>query len=202
MNTPSSHPPASHPLAAQPFGGLLESVAAKTPAPGGGAVACAAGALACALAGMVVAYSLGKKDLQAHQVALEDAAAQLARARAVLLTLADEDAAAYGLLNELQRLPEGDARRAGVGAAAQACVRVPLAALATCAQVLDVCRGLVGRSNRHLASDLEIAVVLGRAAAQACAVNVRVNLAALAGDADRQVAQDSVGALLARALAG
>ncbi|MFN0010429.1 MAG: cyclodeaminase/cyclohydrolase family protein [Phycisphaerales bacterium] len=196
MNTP---PPTL--LASQPFGALLEAVAAKTPAPGGGAVACAAGALACALAGMVVAYSLGKKDLAAHQPALEDAHAQLARARAVLLALADEDAAAYGLLNELQRLPEGDARRAGLGAAAQACVQVPLAALATCAQVLDVCRGLAGRSNKFLASDLEIAVLLGRAAAQACGVNVRVNLPTLEGDAAQNKAEGAASALLARALA-
>ena len=42
---------------------FLDSVAAKTPAPGGGAVASAVGALSAALAGMVVSYSTGKKNL-------------------------------------------------------------------------------------------------------------------------------------------
>ena len=52
------------------FAELLDQIGAKTPAPGGGAVACASGALAASLAHMVVAYSLGKKWLAAHQDAL------------------------------------------------------------------------------------------------------------------------------------
>src|ERR1044071_2665053 len=98
-------------LAATPFAELLSRIAAKTPPPGGGAVACATGALAAALAGMVVSYSLGKKSLAAHQDELERAAHALENARAVFLELAEEDAGAYGLVNELMKLPETDPRR-------------------------------------------------------------------------------------------
>ena len=44
----------------QSIDAFLETLASKTPAPGGGATACLAGALACAQAQMVVEYSLGK----------------------------------------------------------------------------------------------------------------------------------------------
>ncbi len=185
-------------LADTPLAALLEALAAKTPAPGGGATACWAGALAAAQAGMVVAYSLGKKDLAPHADLHRDATGILGAARHLLLQLADEDAAAYARLNALQRLPQADPGRAGLGDAARACVQIPLAALAACLRVVEVCRSLEGASNRHLASDLEISVDLARCAARACGVNVRVNLAGLADEAERAAAAKTLGDLLAR----
>src|SRR5947208_875693 len=91
-----------------PLGEFLEQVGAKTPAPGGGAVASTVGALACALGRMVVAYSVQKKALAEHWGELERAGTVLARAGEIMLELAEEDAAAYGLVNELSRLPETD----------------------------------------------------------------------------------------------
>ncbi len=163
------------------FGQLLETIAAKTPAPGGGAVACATGAIAAALAEMVVAYSLGKKNLTPHQPALERAAATLKNARAVFLELADEDAAAYAAVNELQRLAETDARRRReMPAAAERSVQVPMAALAGAANLLRHLEELAPITNRHLASDLAIAAVLADAAARSAEWNVRVSLPLLA----------------------
>src|SRR5262245_5876212 len=99
--TPLHSPPhPMQPLASYTIADFLEALAARTPTPGGGAVASAVGATAAALARMVVAYSLGKKSLAAHQPALEIAARELDVARALLLRLADEDAAAYALLSE------------------------------------------------------------------------------------------------------
>lgn len=162
------------------FGDLLESVAAKTPTPGGGAVASAVGALAAALAGMVVSYSVGKKTLAAHEPLLQEARAELTRARALLLRLADEDAAAYGLVNELQKLPESDPRRvAELPIAMEASVQVPLATIAASVTLLRLFERLATATNRHLRSDLAIAAVLAEATARASAWNVAVNAAML-----------------------
>lgn len=168
------------PLGSVTFGALLESIAAKTPTPGGGAVGSAVGALAAALAGMVVSYSVGKKTLAAHESVLQSAMKELSRARAIMLTLADEDAAAYGLLNELQRLPEGDPRRTAELAAAQrGSVAAPMATLALCLDLLRLFETLAGTTNRHLRSDLAIAAVLAEGAARSSAWNVRVNAGGL-----------------------
>ncbi len=165
---------------------FFASVAAKTPTPGGGAVACTAGALAAAQAGMVVSYSLGRKDLAAHQGTLEEARHALTKARDVLMQLAEEDAAAYGLLNELQKLPPNDARRsAEYGAAVAACVAVPLASVATCEELARRCAGLIGITNKHLKSDLAVAAILLQAAAEAGACNVRINLPLMTDTEDR-----------------
>jgi len=104
----------------QPLSDFLHSIASKTPTPGGGAVASTVAALAAALAQMVVAYSAGKKSLAQHEPTLQSSLKTLERARDVLLQLADEDAAAYGAVNELSKLPEADPRRAALPAATAA----------------------------------------------------------------------------------
>ncbi|MGD9690873.1 MAG: cyclodeaminase/cyclohydrolase family protein [Phycisphaerales bacterium] len=186
MSTPSradvapTSPSPEHQIAPRPFGELLGAIAAKTPSPGGGAVACATGALAAATGGMVVAYSLGRKDLSAHQTALAEASAYLERARGLFLTLAAEDAGAYAWLNALQKLPPDDARRASeMPAAIAASVAAPLACLAACADL----RRLIGRlrpiTNPRLVSDLDVAAILAKAAGECAACNVRVNLSLL-----------------------
>ncbi|RMH26680.1 MAG: hypothetical protein D6693_06740 [Planctomycetota bacterium] len=165
----------------QPLSGVLDAIAAKTPTPGGGATAALAGALAAAQAEMVVAYSLGKKDLAEHQEALADARGRLGRSRALFLELAEEDAAAYGLVSELLRLDARDPRRAAeLPAAVGAATRVPLACVANATALARLCLTLAPITNPHLASDLAIAALLAEACARAGAENVRVNLPALA----------------------
>jgi formiminotetrahydrofolate cyclodeaminase len=173
-------------LSSQSVSDFLESLSAKTPTPGGGAAACIAGALGASLAQMVVSYSLGKKNLALHQPDLTRADLTLARARQLFLGLADEDAAAYGLVNELTKLPETDPRRAvELPPAIEASIQVPMAAIAACTDLLRLYETLAPITNRHLHSDLAIAAVLTDSAARASLWNVRVN-AALIPDSERR----------------
>lgn len=173
-------------IASLSFSGLLDGIAAKTPSPGGGAVACASGALAAALAHMVVAYSIGKKNLAAHQGELKSAAASLKRLQSILVELGDEDAQAYALVNELMKLPETDARRAReLPSGLDASIQIPMAAIAACADLLRLCERLAPITNIHLHSDLAIAAVLGESAARASRWNVAVNVAQLPDEARR-----------------
>jgi hypothetical protein len=74
---------------------------------------------------------MGKKNLAQHQDLLSDADKRLTRARAMLLELANEDASAFAMVNELSRLPEGDPRRDQLPLATLASAQIPLA-LAAC----------------------------------------------------------------------
>jgi formiminotetrahydrofolate cyclodeaminase len=182
------------------FAELLGALSAKTPAPGGGAAACAAGALGAALGGMVVAYSLGKADLEAHRGVLESAERQLAMARRVLLELGDEDAAAYGVLSALRKRPKDEAGRAErIEEGVRRCVQIPLAALAAHVDVLALLESLVGKSNPHLRSDLAVAAVLCEAGARGCAWNVRINLSSLSDAGERGRAEDETRRLVEKA---
>lgn len=187
------------PIGDRRFGELLDQLAAKTPTPGGGAVASAVGALGAALGGMVLSYSTGRKSLAAHEAALRGAWEVLVRARGVLLRLAEEDEAAYSLLNGLSRLPEGDPRRAGLPEASRRAAEVPLACVAACVGVLEALEPLPAMTNRHLRSDLAIAAILSLAAARAGAWNVRVNLPGVSEGAERSRLESECGRLLAKA---
>lgn len=163
-------------LASQSLADFLRSLAARTPAPGGGASACVTGAIAAAQAEMVVAYSIGKKDLEEHRARLEAGRGALANARELLLRLADEDAQAYALVNELERLPMDDPRRmAELPQALAATMQIPLAAMAACVDILRLMESLAPITNRRLHSDLQIAALLAEASARASQRNVLVN---------------------------
>ncbi len=164
-------------LSSQPFGIFLDNIAAKSPTPGGGAVTAAVGALSAALAGMVVSYSLGKKNLAEHQPELERAAARLHKARGLMLALVEEDERAYASVNDLTKLPEGDPRRAAeLPAAAAAATQAPLAVMAAACDLLRHFESLAPITNRYLRSDLAIAAVLADAVVRAGRWNVAINL--------------------------
>lgn len=164
------------PIAERQFGALLADLAAKTPAPGGGAAACMLGATAAALAGMVIAYSVEKKAHAADRPMLESAAERLASARARFLALAVEDAEAYGAFNALQKLPADDpVRVADEPNALRRAIDAPESARALAMDLLALTESLIGRTNPYLASDLAIAGVSAEAAAVAAGWNVRIN---------------------------
>ena len=171
----------------QTVSGFLAALAAKTPTPGGGATACVTGALAAAQAEMVVAYSLGKKNLAEHQEMLAGAQRELARTREMLLELGDEDARAYARLNALMKLPEGDPGRAELAAAGETAATVPLSAMAVCVELTHLCAKLRGKSNAHLVSDLDISEKLAAAAAWCAGRNVEINLPGLAEPAKGRI---------------
>lgn len=180
---------------------FLKDLAAKQPTPGGGAVAGLCGAIAAALAQMVVSYSLGKKNLAQHQPLLEDAAHRLERARAIFLELADEDAVAYALVNELSRLPEADPRRQReLPAATQAAVAVPMSVAAAAVDALRLMHTLCGTSNPHLRSDLAIAAVLAEATSRAAKWNVLINLASPTPGLDSAALRSQIEKLTADAM--
>ncbi len=160
------------------FADFLGAVAAKSPSPGGGAVASACGTLAAALAQMVVNYSIGKKNLAEQQEELTHAATKLERARAVLLELAQEDAEAYALLNELQKLPDTDARKKELPGATRLALQVPQSVAAAAIDLLRLFEQLAPITNKHLRSDLAIAAVLAEATVRCANWNVLINAAA------------------------
>lgn len=169
-------PEPAPPIATLPLDALLDAVASKSPAPGGGFVASAVGALGAALAQMALAYSLGKRSLAEHEERNGEAHKRLGHTRDLLLRLAGEDAAAYELVSSLQRLPEGDPRRADLAQATMAATQIPLAAAAACTDLLRLCETLTATTSRALRSDLAIASTLAEAGARACRWNVAINL--------------------------
>lgn len=164
---------------------FLDALAARTPTPGGGAAAALTGALGCAAARMVMAYSVGGKTPPEEAAVLSASGEQLRRCDQMLRLLVAEDAAAYEELAARRR--SSDKRPSSPFAAAvETAVAVPMNAAAVCATALRVMDEYKGRASRFLLSDLGVAARLAEAGAAAARHCVRVNLADVADAAKRR----------------
>ena len=180
---------------------FLDAAAAKQPTPGGGSVSALAGALAAAMGEMVVNYSVGKRDLAAHEADLREALAEFARARAMMLELMAEDQAAYEAMTAVRKLPvDSPERRERFAATLGVCIRVPQVIATTAAAVLELCERLVDKVNRYLLSDLAVCAELSMATVRCGVYNVRVNLSDVADTEQKQAYANEAQAQVARAV--
>lgn len=154
-----------------PLADYLDQVAAATAAPGAGAVAATTVALAAGLAAM--AAGLSRRQLpEADELASRMRALQ-ERAK----PLAQRDAAAYGEVLSAQAAgPPGPERSAAVRAALSRAADVPLEIAAIGAAVIHVAADVTRRGNPNLRGDALTACLLARAAVQAAAALVELNL--------------------------
>ncbi len=137
-------------------GSFLDDVAARTAAPGGGAVAAVTAASAAALVAMTARFS------DADPTAADELRARLEQ-------LADEDAAAYTAV----LASRGDARRAAMRHATE----VPRQIAAAAAEVASLARELAASGNPNLHGDARVAELIAAAAGEAAQVLVRLNTA-------------------------
>jgi methenyltetrahydrofolate cyclohydrolase len=153
---------------------FLERLASPEPAPGGGGAAAVATALAAALVEMAAGLST---DQVAEAAGVGSTAAGI-RQRA--LTLADEDAAAYGRVLAAYRLPrehDPEGRRRAIRESLEGATAVPLEIAGLAADVAGLGDRLVAGGNPNLEGDAAAAVFLAQAAARAAARLVELNVA-------------------------
>ena len=158
---------------------FCDTVAAETPAPGGGSVAAIVAAFGAALAAMVARFSTEQWEEAPGAVAQAEAL------RARLLPLADEDARAYESVLVALRLPrelQPEARDAAIGEALSRAANVPLTIAETALDVSSLAAELAERGNPNLRGDAATAAVVGEAAVRATANLVEINLAMRADD--------------------
>jgi len=178
MNEPT------RPVADMALSEFAEALASEQPTPGGGAAAAIAGTLAASLTAMVVRLSLDRPKYAEHAELHAEALTVSDVARVRFLELADEDAAAYAAYRAARGLPheteaEEKARSDATRKAARGATEVPLVTVQTCHAQIDLVERLAGRTNRYVASDLEVAALLLESAARAAAANVTANLGSI-----------------------
>jgi glutamate formiminotransferase/formiminotetrahydrofolate cyclodeaminase len=170
---------------------FLDSLAAGTPTPGGGAAAAHTGALAAALVGMVARLSLGKKryaDVASEMQAVSTAADKL---RADLMASIAADIAAFDAVMCAHKLPHDSpadtaARDVAVERALHEATLVPLHVADAAAHVLALAANVAEKGNPNAISDAGSAAHLALAALCSAALNVRVNAAAVQNVVARQ----------------
>src|SRR3712207_4293925 len=159
---------------------FLEQLAARVPAPGGGATAALHAAQAAALVAMVARYSDSAKYADhAEEIATITSTADRLRHNA--LGLAEEDAAAFTAVTEAYRLPKGTpdeaaARSEAIATSLVAAARVPAVVVAVADQVLGLAEQLLPIGNRNVVSDVAAAAEAAPGAATTARGNVEGKL--------------------------
>ncbi|MDN5931344.1 MAG: cyclodeaminase/cyclohydrolase family protein [Pseudonocardia sp.] len=150
--------------------GFLAAVAAREPAPGGGAVTAVTVAAAAGLVAMAARFAADPTATAAIVAEADDV-------RTAVTALADADAQVYGAVLAAFRTPRDDpGRRAGIRHALERAADVPLRIAEAGARVARLGAAAAEGGNPNLAGDVRAGVVLAAAAATAAAELVRINV--------------------------
>jgi glutamate formiminotransferase/formiminotetrahydrofolate cyclodeaminase len=184
--------------------GFLDAVAANTPAPGGGAVAALAGALAAALVTMVGRLTVGKRRYADAQDEMAEAVVQAEKLRAALTAAMDEDSAAFNAVMAAYKLPkvteeEQHARDTAIQDATVHATEVPLATARAALAALELALLIANKGNVNAATDAASAAWMAMASIQSAALNVRVNAASIHDAAQKDAWLTELNAIDARA---
>ena len=174
-------------LTNQSCAGFAAALASKAPVPGGGGATALVGALGAALASMVCNYTVGKKKYAAVE---EDVKAILAEAdelREKLLSLVEEDAAAFEPLSRAYAIPKDEPGRDEV---MERCLRAaaapPMELLRLSSRAIELHRALLEKGSVMVLSDVGTGVIFCWSALYGAALNVKVNTKLMK---DREYAQ-------------
>ncbi|MER7606170.1 cyclodeaminase/cyclohydrolase family protein [Nocardioides sp. NPDC127503] len=174
--------------------GFLEQLAARVPAPGGGATAALHAAQAAALLAMAARYTTGPRFVQ-HTEVISDTVDRCDAARDQALRLMAEDAAAFTAVTEAYGLPKDTAeakeqRSDAVARALTAAARPPAQVVLVAKDVMTLAEALLPIANPNLVTDVAAAAEAARAAATTARLNVEINLP---GIRDEQVRNELLG---------
>jgi glutamate formiminotransferase/formiminotetrahydrofolate cyclodeaminase len=155
-----------------------------SPAPGGGSVAALMGALGASLGGMVANLSAAKRGWDDKIEYFSDWAVKAQRLKDELLSLVDEDSAAFNKVMDAFGLPresseEKKTRSAAIESATQYAAEIPLKVMETSSKSYQLLSEMVEKGNPNSISDVGVGLLATHACIEGAALNVRINLGQL-----------------------
>jgi len=177
-----------------------------SPAPGGGSVAALMGALGASLGGMVANLSAGKRGWDDKLEYFSDWAVKAQQLKDELLSLVDEDTAAFNKVMDAFALPkkaaeEKAARAAAIEQTTKYAAEVPLKVMETASKSYDLLAEMAERGNPASVSDVGVGALATRACIEGAALNVRINLAQLKDEKFKGVLEEKVRSVCAHSVA-
>src|SRR2546429_9466035 len=166
-------------------------------APGGGSVAALMGALGASLGGMVANLSAGKRGWDDKLEYFSDWAVKAQQLKDELLSLVDEDTAAFNKVMDAFGLPkesaeEKAARTAAIEEATKRAAEVPLKVMQTASRSYGLLAEMGENGNPASISDVGVGALATRACIDGAALNVRINLGQLKDEKVKTDLQEKV----------
>jgi glutamate formiminotransferase/formiminotetrahydrofolate cyclodeaminase len=168
-----------------------------SPAPGGGSVAALMGALGASLGGMVANLSAGKSGWDDKLQYFSDWAVKAQQLKDELLSLVDEDSAAFNKVMDAFGLPresaeEKTARASAIQEATKHAAEIPLKVMETASRSYELLVEMADTGNPASVSDVGVGALATRACIEGAALNVRINLANLKDEKFTSALRDKV----------
>jgi glutamate formiminotransferase/formiminotetrahydrofolate cyclodeaminase len=168
-----------------------------SPAPGGGSVAALMGALGASLGGMVANLSAGKRGWDDKIHYFSEWAVKAQQLKDELLSLVDEDSAAFNKVMDAFGLPressqEKAARSAAIEKATKHAAEIPLQVMETASRSYELLTQMGDKGNPASVSDVGVGALATRACIEGAALNVRINLNQLKDEKFKSDLQEKV----------
>jgi glutamate formiminotransferase/formiminotetrahydrofolate cyclodeaminase len=168
-----------------------------SPAPGGGSVTALIGALGASLGGMVANLSAGKRGWDDELEYFSDWAVKAQQLKDKLLSLVDEDTAAFNKVMDAFALPkespeEKTACSKAIEEATKYAAEVPLKVMAAASNSYELLSEMADKGNPASISDVGVGALATRACIEGAALNVRINLGQLKDEKFKTALADKV----------
>jgi glutamate formiminotransferase/formiminotetrahydrofolate cyclodeaminase len=162
---------------------VLET-ASESPAPGGGSIAAAAGAMGAALATMVANLSSHKPGWDDRWEEFSNWAEKGKKIHDELLFLIDEDTRAFNKIMNAFGLPkstaeEKTARKAAIQEATRYAIEIPFKVMEKSLASMDVIKAMAEIGNPNSVSDAGVGALCARTAVMGAYLNVKINATSL-----------------------
>lgn len=163
---------------------LVHETASESPAPGGGSIAAAAGAMGAALGTMVANLSSHKRGWDDRWEEFSAVAERGKAAHDRLLYLVDEDTEAFNRIMAAWRADES-VRAERIQDATRYAIEIPLQVMETALEALSVCEEMAKFGMEASLSDAAVGALCIRTAVLGAGLNVRINAKDLTDEAQR-----------------
>ena len=159
----------------------LDDLASKKPAPGGGSAAALTAATGAALISMVANFTIGKEKYKTAEEQIKEALSSSEAIREKLMSLVDEDVAAYKKVSQAYNLPKDSPedkrkRQQAIQEGLKEALASPLEVCKCCHQAVKLCPIIAEKGNVNLISDVGVAVALLESGFESALLNVEINL--------------------------
>ena len=164
---------------------FASETASESPAPGGGSISAYMGALGAALGTMVANLSAHKRGWDDRWKEFSDWAEKGQAIMNELVSLVDEDTAAFDKIMAAFGLPKGTdeekaAREKAIEDATLYASQVPLHTMKASFRVFEVARAMATEGNPNSVSDAGVGALAARSAVLGACLNVKINAVGLA----------------------
>ena len=164
--------------------GFADETASESPAPGGGSISAYMGALGAALGTMVANLSAHKRGWDDRWKEFSDWAEKGQAIMNELVSLVDEDTAAFDRIMAAFGLPKGTeeekaARAAAIEEATLYASQVPLRTMKASFKAFGLARAMAAEGNPNSVSDAGVGALAARSAVLGACLNVKINAVGL-----------------------